>query len=284
MGRFPAPITMLIADLFGLEELFLLEPSFERLVDPVFTDQFLALDAKEGRVLIDKEERPLAVAVKTDKWYATSLMYREPTDALTEAVAEMELEFFQTERSQFAGALREYFSVLMAETVTPASEDFAQDRMDKVVSLLHDTFGKSRLRGRTCLDVGCGTGLGSAAIHELGMHALSYDMDDGLLVRGLQAGRLFHQETMRIDASQAAAYLEPVDYGLILMAGKITEFNSYMWKQIVKQTMDLSKVTLITVETEPEARMILPWCEGRKAKVIENKRDPFYDRWTVLIK
>lgn len=275
---------MLIADLFGLEDLFLLEPSFERLIDPVFTDQFLALDAKEGRVLIDKDERPLAVAVKTDKWYATALIYREPTDALTEAVAEMDLEFFQTDRAKFAGALREYYSVIMAETVTPASEDLSPERMDKVVSLLHDSWGKSRLKGKTCLDVGCGTGLGSAALHELGIHALSYDMDEGLLARGMIAGRLFHHETMRIDASNASAYIEPVDFGLILMAGKITEFNSYMWKQIVKQTLDLSKVTLITVETEPEARMILPWCEGRKAKVIENERDPFYDRWVVLVK
>src|SRR5512145_442932 len=146
---------MLIAGLFGLEDVFLLEPSFERLVDPVFTDQLIALDAKEGRVLIDKDERPLAVAVKGDKWYAIALVFREPSDALTEAVAEMELEFFQTDRAQFISAMREYYSVLMAETVQPAAEDFSAERKDKVVSLLNASWGKSRLKGKTCLDVGC---------------------------------------------------------------------------------------------------------------------------------
>jgi hypothetical protein len=280
----PALINMLIADLFGLEDLFLLEPSYVKLLDSVYTDQFIALEAKAGRVLVDKQERPLAVAAQTDRWYATSLLHREPTEALIDVVTDMDLEMFQTERADFAAAVREYYSVLMAETVAPAQEDTGLERKGQVVALVKEAFGKTKLKGKTCLDVGCGTGLGSAAVHDLGMKALSYDMDEGLLCRGLADGRLYHHETMRIDATQAKAYLEPVEFGMVLMAGKITDFNSFLWRQIIKQTLDLSKSTLVTVETEREARMVAPWCEKRKVEVYENDKDPFYDRWVVLAK
>ncbi|OPY31709.1 MAG: hypothetical protein A4E32_01311 [Methanomassiliicoccales archaeon PtaU1.Bin124] len=275
---------MLIADFFGLEDLFLLEPDYVKLVDPAYSDRFLDLDAKAGRVLIDKEERPLAIAAQKDNWYATVFLHREPSDGIIEAVGEMDLEVFQTDRTAFTGAIREYYSVLLAETVEPSPEDYNPERKDQVVSLLRQAFGKGKLKGRTCLDVGCGTGLGSAAIHELGMHAVSYDMDDGLLSRGLSAGRLFHHETMRIDATQASSYVEPVDLGLVLMAGKVTEFNSFLWRHIIQQTLDLSKRSLITLETEKEAKLVEPWCAGRKVEVFENDRDRFYDRWVVLVK
>ena len=275
---------MLIADLFGLEELYLLEPDYIKLVDPSYTDRFLDLDVRSSRVLIDKEERPLAIATEKDKWFATTFLHREPSDSIIEAIADMELDVFQADRKDFTAAVREYYSVLISETVGPSPEDFNAERKAQVVSLLKQCFGKGKLKGKTCLDVGCGTGLGSAAIHELGMHAVSYDMDDGLLSRGLSAGRLFHHETMRIDATQAKAFVEPVDFGLVLMAGKITEFNSFLWRQIIQQTLDLSKCTVITLETEHEAKLVEPWCSARQVEVFENDRDRFYDRWVVLAK
>jgi hypothetical protein len=89
---------------------------------------------------------------------------------------------------------------------------------------------------------------------------------------------------MQIDATRADAYVEPEPFGMVLMAGKIAEFNSFLWKQIIEKTLQLSRTTLITVETEGEARAIVPWCVGRKVEVFENERDPFYDRWVVIAK
>ncbi|MFA5312601.1 MAG: hypothetical protein WC375_04670 [Methanomassiliicoccales archaeon] len=275
---------MMVATLFGLEEVYFLESSYEMLIDNVYTDQFLTLEGKEARVLIDEGESPIAMAVKADRWYAISLLHRAPTDTLIEALEGYDLEVYRTSRSDFTKATREYFSILLEHDNKPAMEEFSEQRMKNVVELIKQSFGKN-LKGKTCLDVGCGTGLGSAALHKLGMNAAAYDLDPSLLSRGLTEGRLYHHETMRIDGTRANCYIEPVDHSLVLMAGKITEFNSFLWKQIIKEAFGLSRSSLITVETEPEARMVESWCpKGMKVKVFEDERDPFYDRWVILVK
>jgi hypothetical protein len=116
------------------------------------------------------------------------------------------------------------------------------------------------------------------------MNAVSYDMDLALLSLGLGSGRLYFHEVMHIDATRADRYIDPEPFGMVLMAGKIGDFNSFLWKQIIERALQLSENTLITVETEMEARMVEPWCDGRKVEVFENERDPFYDRWVVLAK
>jgi hypothetical protein len=273
---------MMTADLFGLDDLFFLEPSYDRLIDQRFTDQMVAMGSSEGRVLLDEEERPLAVAVKQDHWYGISLIHREPTDGLIAMIEDMDIDVFQTRRRDYIGAMREYYSVLIMHNVVPAGEDLSKQRLVQVKDLILKSFGKQK--GKTCLDTGCGSGLGSLALHELGMNAVSYDMDLALLSLGLSSGRLYYHEAMQIDATRADQYIEPEPFGMVLMAGKIAEFNSFLWKQIIQRTLLLSETTLITVETEMEARMVEPWCEGRKVKVFENERDPFYDRWVVLAK
>lgn len=277
-------IKMMVATLFGLDEVFFLEPSYEWLIDNVYTEQFLTLEGTEVRVLIDEDENPIGMAIKTDQWYAISLLHREPTDALIEALDGYEIEAYSTKRSDFVAAIREYYSILLESNDKPALEEFSEQRFKQVVDLVKGSLGKD-LKGKTCLDVGCGTGLGSAALHKLGMKAVAYDIDPSLLSRGLTEGRLYHHETIRIDGTRATNYVDPVDYALILMAGKISEFNSFLWRQIIVEAFKLSEVTLITVETPEEAQMVEKWLpEGWSGKVFENDKDPFYDRWVILAK
>ena len=46
---------------------------------------------------------------------------------------------------------------------------------------------------------------------------------------------------MQIDATRADLYVEPEPFGMVLMAGKIAEFNSFLWKQIIEKTLQLSR-------------------------------------------
>lgn len=272
---------MLTADLFGLEELYFLEPSYDRLIDDRYSDQLVSLEAQEGRVLVDEEERPLGMAVRTDRWYAISLTHRQPNEGIIALLDDLDLKLYQTRREDYLGAVREYYSVILAHTEPPAMEDFSSTRMAQVKDLVQKSFKVGKKH--TVLDVGCGSGLGSAAVHALGMKALAYDMDRSLLSLGLNAGRLFFHETMQLDASRASQYLEPVQYGMVLMAGKIGEYNSFLWRGIIQETLALSRETLITVETKEEAEMVKSWCKpGRKVELFENERDPFYDRWVVI--
>ena len=54
-----------------------------------------------------------------------------------------------------------------------------------------------------------------------------------------------------------------------------------MWEAIVRELFAATKETLITVGTEPEARLVASWGEdmGRIVDVTKNPKDPIYDLW-----
>ena len=61
-----------IADIFGVGTLDLIEPSFADLPDNRFTALLMECDGDQGRLLIDQESDPIAVAVHSmdGRWIA----------------------------------------------------------------------------------------------------------------------------------------------------------------------------------------------------------------------
>ncbi len=261
-----------------------LEQSYEQMIDDRFTEEIRLIDASESRMLIDEDEWPLSFAVKTPKgWRATSFLLRKPRVEIVERYEALGGEIFQTDKAEFAAAMREHFSERLLQQVQTAVEDFSAERCTKVQDLITDVWGE-RI-GQGCLDVACGSGLGSAALRQLGMIPISYDNDPGLLALGMRKGRLMPEGTMCIDATRASLLAPRAPLGLILMAGSINNFNEYVWKAIVQETLKLTSMTLITVETKNEAERVKGWCvpKGRDVNLFENDRDPFYDRWVCSI-
>jgi hypothetical protein len=273
------------ADLFELfEGLEFLEQSYEQMLNDRFTEEVRLIDASESRMLIDEEEWPLSFAVNTPKgWRATSFLLRKPKVEIVERYEGLGGEIFQTDRAEFAAAMREHFSEKLLQTVIPAIEDFSSERCSGVQELIYEVWGE-RI-GQGCLDVACGSGLGSAALRQLGMVPIAYDNDPGLLALGMIKGRLMPEGTMCIDATRASLFAPKAPLGLILMAGSMNDFNEYVWRPIVEETLRLTGETLVTVETEKEAERVKRWCvaQGREVRMFENNRDPFYDRWVCVI-
>ena len=273
------------SDLFELfEGLEFLEQSYEQMLDDRFTEEVRLIDASESRMLIDEEEWPLSFAVKTPKgWKATSFLLRKPKVELVERYETLGGEIFQTEKSEFAAAMREHFSERLLQQVMPAIEDFSPERCTGVQELVTKVWGE-RI-GKGCLDVACGSGLGSAALRQLGIVPIAYDNDPGLLALGMMKGRLMPEGTMCIDATRASVLAPNAPIGLILMAGTINNFNEYVWRAILGETLKLTVETLVTVETQKEAERVKGWCtaKGRVVNLFENNRDAFYDRWVCSI-
>jgi hypothetical protein len=273
------------SDLFELlEGLEFLEQSYEQMLDDRFTDEVRLTDASESRMLIDEDEWPLSFAVKTPKgWKATSFLIRKPKVEIVERYEALGGEIFQTDKVEFAAAMREYFSEKVLQQVPPAIEDFSPERCTSVQELISEVWGE-RI-GKGCLDVACGSGLGSIALRQLGLVPIAYDNDPGLLALGMRKGRLMPEGTMCIDATRASVFVPKAPLGLILMAGSINDFNEYVWRPIVEETLKLTFETLVTVETEKEAKRVKGWCiaKGRSVELFENNRDAFYDRWVCSI-
>ena len=271
---------MKIAEIFELEDLRLVEPSFADLTDTRFNAVLTEQGAHEGRLLLDEAEEPLALAFQSaDGWIAGTFLCRNPSVALIDLFESVNGEIFEENRAVFAVAVREYFSTALAAEVPPSIEDLNPARRGILGALIENIWGSGS--GETCVDCCCGSGVGSLVLRDLSYSPLSYDNDASLLSRGLFTGRLLPAEMMCLDATIASRYVEPSEKGIGIMMGEINSFSQEMWEAIVQELFAATKETLITVGTEREARLVAGWGEemGRTVDVRENPADPIYDLW-----
>jgi hypothetical protein len=276
---------MKITEILGIDAVRFVEPEFAAQTDSLFNDVLAAAGGDEGRLLVDGDGEPIALAFHgTGGWLAASFLFRNPTVELIEQFENMNGEIFEEDRPVFSAAVREYYSNLLAKEVPPAIEDLNPVRRGILSTLIERHWGRG-YHGK-CIDCCCGSGVGSQVLRDLGYAPLSYDNDSSLISRGLAAGRLLPAETMCLDALVAARYIEPVPRGIGIMMGEINDFSKEMWEQIVTGLFLISENTLITVGTESEARLIQQWGEEmeRTVGVTENPADPIYDLWVCTSK
>jgi hypothetical protein len=276
---------MKAARLFGLDDLVLIEPSYADLTNPYYTLALLDTPSTEGILLIDEHDVPIALALSDGEWWgACSFLCRDPTAAVIEKIEELEGGICQAEREAWARAVREHYSTLLQNTVTPALEDVTKSRIAQVEYLVREVWNESP-PGTRCLDCCCGSGIGSLALRSAGMHPLAFDNDAALISRGLSCGRLRAEDTVCIDATRASRYLPHAGRGLSLMLGSIGPYDAGMWKDIVAEILTLCDDAVITVGTREEGETIRGWVSptGRPWNLWENTRDPIYDRWVCRI-
>lgn len=276
---------MKAAEILEVDSLTFVEPAFAALNDGTFNAVLAGVPGEEGLLLLDEQEEPLALAFQgEDRWTAGTFLCRNPSVALIERFENVNGEIFQEDRAVWAAAVREYYSTALLTMVPPAVEDLNPVRREILGSLIRSFWGSGS--GETCVDACCGSGVGSLALRDLGYAPLSYDNDEALLCRGLTEKRLLPGETMWLDATRASQYLRPVPKGIGIMMGEINHFSAEMWQQIISELLLITQETLITVGTEPEARLIQQWGEqlGRHIEVTENPADPIYDLWVCRSK
>jgi hypothetical protein len=274
---------MTINEILEVEGLRCIEPSFADLADDIYTPAAIEMEAEEGRLLLDEEEYPLALALKgTEGWEVVSFIARPPNVSVIEKIEEVGGDVYQASRDDWTTALRRYYNEMIADEIHPPIEDTRPGRMEEIRDLLREIWPEPS--DAVCLDCCSGSGVGSAALRDLGMRPLAYDNDAALLALGFATGRLDTASTMCIDATVASDYLDPASRGIGMMFGDITSFNADMWEQIVCELIALSDETVITVATEPEIRMIETWCrrEGCEIEIFEHTRDPIYDRFVCV--
>jgi hypothetical protein len=271
---------MKAAEILGVEEIVFVEPQFSVLPDPRYNDTLTLAGGEEGRLLLDENEEPIALAFRNgDCWVTGSFLCRNPTSLLIEKFENLNGEIYQEDRAAWAAAVREYYGLALKTEIAPAIEDLNPARRGILTNLIKGFWGTGS--GETCIDACCGSGVGSLVLRDLNYAPLSYDNDEALLSLGLSTGRLLPEETMWLDAMKASVYIEPVPKGIGIMMGEINTFSQEMWEQIISELFTVSHETLITVGTEPEARLIREWGAeiGRDVEISENPADPIYDIW-----
>lgn len=271
---------MKAAEILGVDDLVFVEPQFSVLPDSRYNTTLALAAGDEGRLLLDEKEDPIALAFNNGNgWIAASFLCRNPSALLIEKFENVNGEIYQEERAAWAAAVREYYSLALKNDVPPSIEDLNPKRRGILTNLISGFWKPGS--GETCIDCCCGSGVGSLVLRDLGFVPLSYDNDEALLSLGLATGRLLPEETMWLDAMKTSAYVQPVPKGIGIMLGEINTFSEDMWHQIVSELLAVTKETLITVGTGPEANLIRDWGAelGRRVEVLENPADPIYDLW-----
>jgi hypothetical protein len=274
---------MSAAKILGVEALRFIEPSFADLTESDFTVLLTQLPADQARLLIDEHEDPLALAFHgQDAWTAASFLCRRPTAVAIERFEEVNGEIYQEDRAVWAAAVREYYSLQIAQDIRPSIEDLNPARNAILQDVISNIWGKGT--GETCIDFCCGSGVGSKTLRNLGYSTLSCDNDPSLISLGLSTKRLMPDETMCIDATIACRYINPVPRGIGIMMGDINSFTQDLWQQLAAELFALTDETLITVGKRSEADLIRTWGEAmdRTVEVRENPKDPTYDRWVCI--
>jgi hypothetical protein len=272
------------SEVLGTPSVRFVEPAFSDIIDEQYNDALLASNGSEGRLLIDENEDVIGLAFgEGATWDAGALHLRKANRTLIERFEATDGEIYEENREIWAGAVNEYYNLDLIESQVPAIEDMNPDRVGMVEDLIAGFWGD--LKDCTCLDCCCGSGVGSLVLQRRGITPLAYDNDPNLLALGLTRGRLDPKRTMWIDATMASRYTGNVPAGLGLMIGEINAFNAPMWEQIVWELVSLTDMALFSVGKEEEARLVQQWTSqrGRSVEVIENQRDPIYDRWICSV-
>lgn len=274
------------AELLEVPELRFVEPSFAELTDELYSSVLLDLEATDGRLLVDEKDDPIAIALRDDDaWHVATFLYRTPFVLALERFEETGGEIYQEPRETWARAVRRHYAGQLSRQVQPAINDLPPDRTAKAADLVAEVWGESD--GVRVIDACCGSGIGASVLRSLGMDPLSYDNDAALLALGLAEGRLEPDAVCCIDGTLATDYCSPAPLGLGLMMGQIYPWlNEELWRGLVDQLLALSEETLITLGTEPEAVLVGSWAveAGRGVEIVENERDPIYDRWICRIR
>ncbi|MCX6697075.1 MAG: hypothetical protein NTV84_05865 [Methanoregula sp.] len=274
---------MRAAEIFEVDNFTFVEPSFSSLTDTGYNALLASGEWDEGRLLLDEHEDPVAVAFhESAGWMGGSFLCRNPSVAIIERFEQVNGEIFQEDRKTWAAAVREYFSEKLQLETPPSIDDLNPVRTGILSAVITGSWGRGS--GDTCIDCGCGSGVGASVLRELGYAPLSYDNDPNLIARGLETHRLMPEETMCLDATIASAYIDPVPRGIGVMMGEINSFSQEMWEQIVSELFSVTNETLITVGTENEAKLIRAWgdVQGRNVDVQESPGDLFYDHWVCI--
>jgi hypothetical protein len=272
------------AEILGVDDVVFVEPQFSMLPDTRYNMTLALAACDQGRLLLDEKEDPIALAFNSGNgWIIASFLHRNPSALLIEKFEDVNGEIYQEDRAVWAAAVREYFSLSLQSAYPPAVEDLNPGRRKILSDLIRRVWGEG---GKVaCIDCCCGSGVGSLVLRDLDFSPLSYDNDQALLSLGISTRRLLPEETMWIDATIASKYVDPVPKGIGIMMGEINSFSQDMWEQIVGELLAVSRESLITVGTEPEANLVKEWAKaaGRTTEISMNDQDPIYDIWVCRV-
>jgi len=276
------------------ESVFLAEESLQDLLE-------LPVTAKIMESELDADEY-----IEIDKGLGLALRLEQPADTwllLTDRYSDRKLLSDHIQRlkgerrligdvkdDDFFLALAEYFSIslrdeLLCEQCTLSGGPlYVEARISRLEAFLEERIPQ----GSSILEICCGSGTATQALHRLGHSPLCMDSDPCDLCQALKCETMDPRKCFVIDARHLPRFLAPrsIDVVAGFMVGLIEDFNWPLWKEILLRSSEQAKdQVLFTTYTQKEAALIAKAFEdaGFAGEVIDNRDSSgIYDQWAYL--
>ena len=217
--------------------------------------------------------------------FASSILSLNPPEREVEVSSEL-----------WRDAVNEYYSLMLVNrnlcsecSTRPESYGsvFSEQRVNRVSEIFHDLENKGfSLEGRV-LEVCCGNGMSTLALHRLGLDPIAMELNKCTVCQGLEHGVLNPKKTLVMDAMQLSRYFEPGRFDVVVgfMLGLVYEFNKNLWVGIVNEAAKVvakDGLLLFTVKSRPEIEILAEALRraGVEGEIVDNTdADGVFDQW-----
>jgi len=197
-------------------------------------------------------------------------------------------------RKDFGEAIIEYYSHSLVhrqlcENCHIQKEPYEMVYIPSRKSRLKEIIDKYRPAG-DILEICCGNGMSTLALHEMGYDPLAIDSDRCQICQGLEHDVLTQKRTIVLDAMNLSAFFPENSFDTVagFMLGTIYSFNRGIWEKIISEAVKVIKpggMILLTVNKKEEMEILenaLDKCGIRGQMVDNTDGKGIYDQWVYF--
>ena len=259
-------------------------------------------DVVEAIRILDEQKELIGLAIR-DKDLEFLIIF---TDVLADSGKKEEFEALasmvkgaktkEVEKAEFHEAMVEFYSIglvnrLFCDCNLNLKEDsfYPRERIEVLKNVLGDFITENELSGNNkTLEIGCGDGCATIALHELGIYPLTVDINKCEICKGLEEEALEPKRCIVLDCSILSSFFDKeFDVVFGFMVGKLTHFEQLNWEKVLREVPNVLRndgKVLFTVSSEEEAAIITDLLNADfEGEIKENKEsNGYFDQWLYL--
>ncbi len=301
-------IKMELNELLGIDDFMLVEESYASQKWLGKTLEYLRKVKEEDVVevirIFDERKELIGIAIY-DKDLGFWLIFtdviadrrgKEEFEAVVSVVKCNEEREVEVKREKFREGVIEFYSVglvnrLFCDCDLKEEGFYPKERTEVLKNVLGEFFrekGGDISENKKTLEIGCGNGGATIALHESDIFPLTIDINKCEICKGLEEGVLEPPKSIVLDCSSLSSFFaKEFDVIFGFMVGKITPFNRFEWERVLREVHKVLKSrgeVLFTVSSEEEAKIVKEILTDEfEGEIKENKdSDGYLDQWIYV--
>ena len=221
---------------------------------------------------------------------------KEEFETLASAIKGAQEREVTVKRQQFLDGVIEFYSIGLVNRVfcdcdLQEERFYPQERITALKEVLSEflrQYGIEMGETTSALEIGCGNGGATSALHEVGIYPLAIDINQCEICKGLEEGVLKPKKTIVLDCAQLSSFFgKEFDVVFGFMVGKLTPFERLGWEKVLRAVPAVLKrkgKVFFTVSSEEEAFILNEIIQDTfEGEIKKNKASKgYFDEWLYI--